>query len=140
MALSHSLARRLRPLVNPTKILRSTTDASSVLESQPSRRTAPLALVLQSRWQSGPPQPPSAGGANDYQFGPVNDAQPQPHTQHKGHEDRDGPREKATGDGGGDNEGGGTRSRSAGTAWKMFESAATTAASLSILGYGCLGN
>lgn len=142
MALSHSLVRHLRPLANSTRILRSTTNGSNVLGNQSSRRTAPIALVLQSRWQSGPPQPPSAGGASDYQYGPANDLQPQPHTQHKGDEDHGSPRGNATGEageGGGDGKGAGTHSNTAGTAWKMFESAATTAASLSILGYACLG-
>lgn len=105
---------------------------------------------LQARWVSG--APPSAGGANDYQFGPSNDVQPQPSTQvvggHEGKAKKKSEKDsKGDGDGysgaagmrrpaGCGNSGGnGTHSNRAGTAWKMFESAATTTASLSILGY-----
>jgi len=147
MALSHSLARHLWPLPNPMRIPSFITAGNSAFGTQTSRRTAPIApiaLALQFRHQSGPPQPPPAGGASDYQYGPANDVQPQPHTQHKGNEgDHGSSQERApgkAGEGGGGSSGsGGTYSKPANTAWKMFESAATTAASLSILGYGLLG-
>ncbi|RPA99675.1 hypothetical protein L873DRAFT_1682833 [Choiromyces venosus 120613-1] len=102
----------------------------------------------------------SVGGGNDYQFGPSSDLKPQPSTQKWGYvEDMAGPGGDQVGGGirgsgmyhgspkdeGGN--GGGTGSggkkpppgedkkhKLKGTAWKIFESAATTGASLAILG------
>jgi uncharacterized membrane protein YgcG len=153
MAFFRSLPR-FRPLLGPACLRRST--AGGCLRVRPSVfRTraipAPILHATATRWQSGqPPQPPAAGGANDYQLGPINDVQPQPGTQHFG---QDGPgqednnsesdaRRGSSGKGGPSSGGGGgyggdgAHSKPAGTAWKMFESAATTAASLLILGYG----
>lgn len=104
----------------------------------------PLFRYQQIRRYAGP----AAGGANDYTFSPGNDIQPQPKTQHtvpekekgKG-KGKDKDKDKSEGIKGrkGDGKTGGDDAHgNAGTAWKMFESAATTAASLSILGYGPL--
>ena len=154
---------RLRPLIAPPqRVHRSTTLAPTISiagSGFSARRPAlPRPSVYrprpQKRWQSG-----AAGGANDYQPGPANDLQPQPSTQHfysssgsgsssggssgssgsggsgsshaKGN--HDGRQSHSAGAGKGAYAGGGGR-RHAGTAWKMFESAATTTASLSILG------
>ncbi|KAI5804482.1 hypothetical protein EDC01DRAFT_422715 [Geopyxis carbonaria] len=99
---------------------------------------SPVSPYQQFRGYGGP----AAGGANDYTFGPSNDVQPQPTTQHVGgapekgknkeeKDDREGIKSrKGDGKTGGDDD----AHRHSGTAWKMFESAATTAASLSILG------
>ncbi|PWW73428.1 hypothetical protein C7212DRAFT_285618 [Tuber magnatum] len=104
----------------------------------------------------------SVGGGNDYQFGPSTDLQPQPSTQKWGYvEDPAAPGGDQTGGGirgsgmyhgspGGDDSNGGGSGRGGGkpppkgeddrkhklkgTAWKIFESAATTGASLAILG------
>jgi hypothetical protein len=154
MAFPHSLPR-FRPLIGPA-CLRCSTAGGCLRVRHTIFRTSPIpAPILHAtatRWQSGqPPQPAAAGGANDYQLGPVNDVQPQPSTQHFGqdrpdHEEESDARggssgkgvpSRGGGGGGGRGHGGdGTHSRPAGTAWKLFESAATTAASLSILGYG----
>ncbi|PUU80452.1 hypothetical protein B9Z19DRAFT_974811 [Tuber borchii] len=100
----------------------------------------------------------SVGGGNDYQFGPSSDLQPQPTTQKWGHvQDTAAPGGDQTGggirgsgmfhgspdNGNGEGSGGGGRKppkeedkkhKFKGTAWKIFESAATTGASLAILG------
>ena len=112
----------------------------------------------QKRWN---PDHRSVGGGNDYQFGPSSDLQPQPATQKWGYvEDMAAPGGNQTGggirssamfhgssdngNGGGSGGGGGKpppkgedkKHKLKGTAWKIFESAATTGASLAILGYG----
>lgn len=102
----------------------------------------------------------SAGGANDYQFGPVNDLQPQPNTQTVGltkpltsstdkrnkerkskkddeEEDddhEDGPSVKGNGRRKADDDHRHGTHNPPGTGWRMFESAATTFASLTVLG------
>jgi hypothetical protein len=136
---------RLQPLTTPSPTRCHLIAGCSSLRTQclaiPIRK--PTIYTLQLRWQSGQTGGPAAGGANDYQFGPANDVQPQPSTQHLGSEKerRSNAREEATGKegpAGGEKGGGGsngTHGGHSGTAWKMFESAATTAASLSILGY-----
>lgn len=90
----------------------------------------------------------TAGGANDYQFGPSNTLQPQPTTQRVGNlpskddkkkKSRDDDDDEPSVEGNTKQEDRGNNRRDGthelpGTAWKMFESAATTAVSLAILG------
>jgi hypothetical protein len=105
-----------------------------------------LTIPQRRRIQTGDVVVPSAGGANDYHFGPANEVQPQPATQQfvpkkdEAKSTRESPEKPNNGGGPGDSKNGGRGSdnagdRKAGTAWKMFESAATTAASLTVLGY-----
>jgi hypothetical protein len=91
------------------------------------RNSTPAPLLSyrsQSRWASTG----STGGANDYQFGPSNDVQPQPSTQKLAPEEED---EGGRKDGSKDGKKRGWRGS---TSFKMFESSATTAASLAVLG------
>ena len=147
MASSHSVAR-LRPLLSRTRLRPFAATGGYLCPPSVALRIGtrpPLATItFRARWQSnGPAAPPSAGGANDYTLGPANTVQPQPNTQIFGEETKgkkkDGS-EGGAGEGGGrgrDSGGGGgkwSNVRPAETAWKMFESAATTAASLFVLG------
>ncbi|EWC44028.1 hypothetical protein DRE_01380 [Drechslerella stenobrocha 248] len=90
------------------------------------RRTAVPATVLSltqlRRQHSG-----SSGGGSDYQLGPSQEVQPQPNTQSWGDpgESSNGPADK--------------RHRWRQTIYRMFESAATTGASLAILGLAGYG-
>ncbi|KAI5816825.1 hypothetical protein BZA77DRAFT_55643 [Pyronema omphalodes] len=125
-------------------------------------------LLPQIRYKSDSGQqasPPSVGGANDYQFGPANDIQPQPSTQsvsetskdraekneksRKNSDDKEksdwkeeakGTEESTRGDDTGQKGHAGREADAKkGTGWKAFESAATTTASLAILGIAGYG-
>jgi hypothetical protein len=125
--------------------------------------TRNLLRSTQIRYKSDSGQqasPPSVGGANDYQFGPANDIQPQPSTQSVSETSKDREKNeksrkkddekektdwkeeaKGTEESMTRGEHRGQRGHAGqgadwkkGTGWKAFESAATTTASLAILG------
>ncbi|KAG0639478.1 hypothetical protein HOY80DRAFT_1044986 [Tuber brumale] len=125
----------------------------------PQHELFPPRIWQQKRWSTN--QPNSVGGSNDYQFSPSADLQPQLSTQKWGFiEDmaapggdqaggtRGGGKHQGSprvddGDRGSSRRGGGKpppkgeddkKHKLKGTAWKIFESAATTGASLAILG------
>ncbi|KAL7271968.1 hypothetical protein RUND412_005244 [Rhizina undulata] len=98
----------------------------------------------------------TAGGGSDYRLGPANELQPQPQTQRWGlEEDQDVVAVVGGGKGGSGGGGGGGSGRDGkgpkeekqhpegkkwkAAAWKVFESAATTTASLAILGFAGYG-
>ncbi|KAG0124218.1 hypothetical protein HOY82DRAFT_618177 [Tuber indicum] len=132
---------------------------SSLFSTKSPRHGLFLPCILQQkRWSTN--QPNSVGGGNDYQFGPSTDLQPQPSTQkwgfiedmaalggdqtggtrgggtHHGSPRADDGNRGSSRRGGGKPPGGedDTKQKLKGTAWKIFESAATTGASLAILG------
>ncbi|KAF8477332.1 hypothetical protein BDZ91DRAFT_709077 [Kalaharituber pfeilii] len=133
-SLAHSVGGSALAAGRRITAARSVQDQASIFGNPRSRSRLinPTVHWQLQRWQSQQTGGGAAGGAGDYQLGPSNEIQPTPGTQHFGGD--------GNGEGGGSKGGGkGKNPDWKGTSFKMFEAAATTAASIAILGLAGYG-